>query len=499
MRAREPLPIAEWHHVALTWDGSSRAAGLELFLDGAPLATEVVRDGLTRNITGGGDLVLTLGQRFRDRGFAGGRVDELWVFDRRLAAVELEALATGTPLADLVVRSAEDEEAFYVAAIDPAVRAAREELRAAREALDAELDGVPEIMTMEDLPVPRTTYVLARGSYLAPTEPVEPDVPACLPAFDPELPRNRLGLARWLTAPENPLFARVAVNRLWRIAFGRGLVETALDFGSQGLPPTHPELLDELACDFRASGHDVKAFLKRLVLSATYRQSSRASAEARERDPENRLLARGPSKRLTAEMIRDNALFVGGLLVETIGGPPVKPYQPPGLWEEKSGAVYTPDEGDGLWRRSLYTFWKRTSPPPSMTLFDAALREVCVARRLETSSPLQQLALWNDPQQVEAARGLAERVLRAGRDDGERLARAFRRTTAREPKGDELAVLANLLTRAREELRAHPERADALLATGRSPRAEDLDPVELAALAVACGALLAYDGTIVLR
>ena len=514
IRALEPLEVGEWAHVALTYDGSSRAAGLALFVDGRRVECEVVRDKLTRTIQGGGEGAFTIGERFRDRGFAGGEVDELEVFDRRLARLEVAALfarEAGSLSEEATVPVAtlgEDPDGareLYLAsiAVDPAAR--REQLRSARQAYSAAVDTVPEIMAMQAMAEPRTAYFLERGSYLRPTYEVQPGTPASLGAWPSDAPADRLGLARWLTAPENPLFARVTVNRLWQQMFGAGLVSTTENFGSQGAAPLQQELLDYLALELRDSGWSIKGFLRRVALSATYRQSSRADAATTERDPQNELLARGPRKPLSAEMIRDNALFASGLLVEELGGRSVKPYQPPGLWQEKSGAVYQADRGKGLWRRSLYNYWKRTSPPPSMMIFNAAKRDVCVVRRQRTTSPLQALALWNDPQQVEAGRVLAQRVmlkhamLERSETDEARLLALFRHCTSQVPTGQELGVLVELLASARDDFRAAPEGAEVWLAVGEAERDGELDAIELAALALVANTLLGYDGTVTLR
>jgi hypothetical protein len=362
------------------------------------------------------------------------------------------------------------------------------------------VDRSPEIVAMQALDEPRTARLLERGSHASPGEPVTPGTPEAIRPFPADAPPDRLGLSRWLTDGENPLFARVAVNRAWRQLFGRGLVATPEDLGNQGAVPEHPELLDHLAVGFARDGYSMRRLLRRIALSATYRQSSRADAALLARDPENALLTRGPRKPLTAEMVRDGALAVSGLLVDELGGPPVFPYQPPGLWQEKSGAVYRASEGEGLWRRSLYTYWKRTSPPPVMQLFDAAKRDVCVVDRQRTQTPLQALALWNDPQQLEAARHLAARVLREveGGDD-RRLVSLFRRVTARTPDPAELDALLALLGDARDAFAAEPGAAARYLAAGTlaadAPVADD----ELAAWAVATGAVLASDAHLTLR
>ncbi len=498
VRTLDAAPVAAWFHVAVVYDGSSRASGLRLFIDGREAACEVVRDGLTRTILEGG-VELTIGQRFRDYGFKGGQVDTLRVFDRALSRAELQHVASGDPLEQVLERRPDLALDDHLARVDPAAAETRAKLRALRTELGQLVDGISEIMTMRELSEPRITRLLKRGSYLRPGEPVSPSTPPAVLAFPPELPANRLGLSRWLFHPDNPLTARVAVNRLWRIVFGRGLVVTAEDFGNQGLPPTNQELLDSLGLAFCDSGWDVKSFLKRLVLSATFRQSSRVPEGVRRADPENRLLARASTLALQSEMVRDQALMLSGLLIERIGGPPVKPYQPAGLWHEKSGQVYKSDDGEGLWRRSLYTHWKRTSPPPSMMILDASKRDVCVARRRSTRTPMRTLLLWNDPQFVEAGRSLAQRVLESDGEDRERLASLWRRSTSRLPSEEERLVLQDLLESAREEYRAKPSEALALLRIGHAALAEGHDPAELAAWSVVANTVLSSDGTVTLR
>jgi len=347
---------------------------------------------------------------------------------------------------------------------------------------------------------PRPAFLLRRGAYDAPGEQVQSGVPASLLPWAETWPKNRLGLAQWLTDPRHPLTARVAVNRFWQMLFGRGIVTTPEDFGSQGQLPSHPELLDWLAKSFLDSGWDVKALAKRIVMSATYRQESDCTTELVARDPENVLLARGPRYRLAAEMIRDNALFASGLLVPRVGGPPVKPYQPAGLWEEKSGAKYNRDVGEGSHRRSLYTFWKRTSPPPAMVTLDAAKREVCVVKRATTSTPLQALVLLNDPQYVEAARALAQRAMTEGGPQvADRLNWTFRTLTSRPPAGAELEVLKRLWDEQRQAFAAQPDAALQFLAIGDQKRDEKLDATELAALAVVAEAIMNFDETVTKR
>ncbi len=498
VRTEDEFPVDRWAHVTVSYDGSSRAEGLRIFVDGRPARVETVRDGLTRSITGGG-LALTAGQRFRDRGFKGGRIDEVRVFDRAVSPLEAAALAAEGEL-EGAPADTESWREHYFAAVDPEASRLRGELEAERRELARLRDATAEIMTMEELPVPRPTYVLQRGSYEDPGELVERGVPEAVYGWPAALPRDRLGLARWLLDPRHPLTARVAVNRLWQTCFGQGLVETADNFGSQGASPSHPDLLDWLARRFVDSGWDVKGMLELILSSATYRQRSSAPPGLRATDPGNVLLARGPSSRLPAEMLRDGALFAGGILVDRAGGPPVHPYQPAGLWEEKSGTPYPQDQGEGLYRRSVYTIWKRTSPPPSMLTFDAAKREVCAVRRERTGSPLQALVLLNDPQFVEAARGLGERMLREGGTTLEsRLIYGFRLSTSRYPDERERRILKEIYEDQRARFSADREGARAFLRVGTRPVGPGFEEEDLAAAAAVGQALLNLDAAVVKR
>jgi hypothetical protein len=503
VRTRTPLPAKEWIHVAVSSDASGRASGLRIYFNGRPAEVAVVRDHLTKNTEAGGS-GLNFGERFRSVGLKGCLLDEVRVFDRTLTDVEVAQVHDDRSLVEALAHK--DEAAlhsYYLATVDPDVRKAREELRQARLRLFATQTGVFEIMTMEELSQPRPAYILARGSYDAPKDrSVGRDTPAGLAPFPPDAPRNRLGLARWLTEPHHPLTARVAVNRYWQLFFGRGLVATTENFGTQGALPTHPDWLDYLARDFVASGWDVKRLCRQIVLSATYRQRSAAPAALRERDPDNLLLARGPSRRLSAEMLRDAALAASGLLVEKVGGPPVKPYQPAGLWHGMNAFLpdYVADKGEGLYRRSLYTFWRRTSPPPNMLAFDAPSREVCVVRRQPTSTPLQPLVLLNDPQFVEAARGLGERLLRDGGSTLEaKLTYAFRLAATRRPTARERCLLVELYEEQRALFRKDPAGAQKFLKTGEHSPALGLDPAELAAAAATASAILNLDASVTTR
>jgi len=359
-------------------------------------------------------------------------------------------------------------------------------------------------MVMEEMAQPRPAFLLKRGAYDAPIEKVERGVPSALPPMPSEgYPNNRLGFAKWLVNAEHPLTSRVAVNRFWQMLFGEGLVKTTEDFGSQGALPSHPELLDYLAVSFssgRDGAWDVKAMLKLIVMSATYRQSSKLSTEMQQRDPDNRLLARGPRFRLPAEMIRDQALFVSGLLVEKIGGPPVKPYQPDGLYKDMAilgTGGYDLDKGEGLWRRSLYTYWKRTALSPAMRVFDASAREFCMVRDTRTNTPLQSLDLMNDVTYVEAARMLAQRMLsEGGATPQERLSWAFRLTTSRTPGDRELQALLRNLEKQKASFSQRPQDAAKLLAVGEKRSDEKLNPVELAAYTATASLILNLDEVI---
>lgn len=361
---------------------------------------------------------------------------------------------------------------------------------------------VPGTMVSKEMAKRRDAFVLVRGEYTQKGEKVTPAVPAVFSPLGEGEPENRLGLARWLVRPDHPLTARVTVNRFWQQYFGAGIVKTAVDFGAQGEWPMHPELLDFLAVDFVASGWDVKRLQKMIVLSATYRQAAQVSSEALEKDPENRLLSRGPRFRMDAEMIRDSALATSGLLVERLGGRSVKPYQPGGIWEAvafvgSDTSIYKQDPGDGLYRRGLYTFWKRTSPPPVLSLFDAPSRETCTAVRPRTNTPLQALAMMNDIQFFEASRHLAERMMREGGvEPASRIAHAFRLATARQPRSDELDVLLETFQAHHAEYQADPDAALKAVSVGESKRDEALDPRELAAYTLVANLILNLDETL---
>jgi hypothetical protein len=473
VKTTQAIPVNRWIDVAVTYDGSISAKGISIFIDGKIAEVEIVKNQLTKNITGGGGNTIAIGARFRDRGFTNGEVSTFEVFDRQVSELEialghdkkktsdrLQHLQESAKLPDAVremlvqhlTLNASDEHAEY-----------RKQLLVARAELCNTLDRATEIMVMRELPQPKDSFVLQRGEYNHRLESVKPATPEVFPPMKGSLPNNRLGLAKWLIDPDHPLTARVAVNHYWQVIFGDGLVRTPEDFGRQGALPTHPELLDWLANDFVAHGWDVKRLVKQMVMSTAYRQSSAATAELLKLDPDNELLARAPSYRWPAEMLRDNVLSVSGLLVDKVGGPPVKPYELAASFKPSK-----PDTGEGLYRRSLFTYWKRTGPAPVMMALDAAKRDVCRVKRERTSSPLQALAMLNGPQFVEAGRALGQRLLDQHGSDADAIANdMFRILTSRQPSKQETEVIQNLYATQREYFLAHPEAVQEYLSNGQ--------------------------------
>lgn len=506
---REAVKRADWNHVVVSYDGSQKAAGVRVFIDGQPAALAVNRDTLTGTIANREPV--RIGRRDSGLGFYG-QLDELRIFARAVAADEARTWFWSERVHGVLATAPDQRDARQKKLLldcyveregDAASRTASQQLVQAREAEERYRAALPKTLVMQEVANPRPTHVLKRGQYDAPGEAVAADVPSALLPLPEDFPRNRLGLAKWLTSPQHPLTARVAVNRLWQQCFGTGLVRTPNDFGAQGELPTHPELLDWLAVRLVENGWDLKAMLRLIVTSATYRQSSIPTRELLQRDPENRLLARGPRFRLGGEMIRDQALAVSGLLVAKLGGPPVKPYQPPGLWEAVSynaEMTYQPDQDDGRWRRSIYSYWKRTSPPPGVQVLDGPTRETCVVTRPRTNTPLQALLLLNDDTFVEAARVLAANVVaRPSASREQRAAELFRRSTARTPQASELAALIGLFTRQRERFQQDAAAARRLIQIGGSSRGHELDPVELAAWTVVAQAILNLDEVVMRR
>lgn len=500
IKAREPLPLNKWTHLAFTYDGSSRASGMKLYVNGVPAVIDIVNDNLIRDIVrrqAWGDIDLdqirfTIGGRQHDGSLKNCAVDEFYAFDREISPGEVKLLA------GLEADTKDDWFAWWLRSRCKEWNAANKMLRVVRRERTHITNDIPDMMVMREMPRQRVCYVHPRGDFRQTAEMVEPGTPRSILPFAESLPKNRLGFARWLLSPENPLTARVEVNRLWQLLVGRGLVGTPQDFGTRGELPSHPELLDWLACDFREHGWDVRRLCRMIVLSGTFAQSSAASAAMLERDPENRRLSRGPAVRLSAEEVRDQALALSGLLVRKVGGPSVKPYLPSGLYA-LSGLQqrYTEDSGEGLYRRSLYTFWKRTLPPPNLAVFDAPSREFCVVKRERTSTPLQALALFNDPQFVEAQRVLAEKLVREfPADDEKRCAKAFRLCTCRSSAAKELAVLVRLLREQRRYFAGAANEALAFLNNGASEANLSLPAVEIAATGVVTRVVMNHEETL---
>lgn len=479
--------------------------GFELYLNGRSVIQKKIERSLAANqdsvevplVAGFNALVLKIINTGGDAGFYFREEtgEEAWPRDLVLAIVPPESRS-----ADLSTRLEDAWRTRY----SPEFRQQRATITELEKKRAELLEKTPLTMVMQELPEPRTTYVLTRGAYDKPdmNRPVQRSIPGALGNWPIDAPRNRLGLAHWMTSAENPLVARVAVNRLWEQFFGSGLVRTSEDFGMQGEWPSHPELLDWLAVELRESNWDMQHVMRLIVTSATYRQSARIRPDVRERDPDNRWLAYFPRRRLTAEQIRDQALFVSGLLVEKFGGPSVKPYQPEGLWQEvamlaSNTRIYEPGMGPDLWRRSIYTYWKRACPPPSLQTFDAPTRESCTIRRGSTNTPLQALVLWNDPQFVEAARVLAQRTISQSSDDADRLAQMFCRCTGRTPELAELERLQSSLAKFREQFVHAPDAADDFLKVGSAPLAMDIASTELAAWTMVASALMNLTETIV--
>ena len=503
VRSAEPLPVGEWVHVAVSSDGSGKAAGLKIFVNGHAAATEIVRDSLTREITGGGGDAIAIGERFRDHGFKGGLVDDFRVFDRALSPLEISGLvAPGVIAASLAKREpAELLGDYAAAAFDETTAAARRALEDTRRGRDDLAERPAEIMVMRELAEPKVAHILERGDYDKRGAAVEPGTPASLPPFPPDLPKNRLGLARWLVDADHPLLARVTVNRIWQALFGLGLVQSPEDLGSQSPRPDYPEVLDQLAWRFShpagagGFGWDMQRLIKSIMLSHTYRQRSIADPKTMADDPLNAWLARGPRHRLPAEMIRDGALAAAGLLVEQVGGPPVKTYDLPDSFKPEAAG-----SGAALYRRSLYTYWRRTGPAPMLEAFDVPKRVVCVARRDTTNTPLHAFVLLNGVQYVEAARVLAERLLAETKGDAAAtLALAFERLTSRPPDQQQQAILTRMHGAQLEWYAARPEEATKFVGIGQAKRNEALSAVEVAAAAGVINALMNYDESVVKR
>lgn len=503
VRALQKQNPGEWVHWTFTYDGSGIASGIELFQNGEKVPAQIVFDQLSQGLANGRNVLTVGGKRGYQTEIDGfGFIDELKIYQRRLSSVEAALLFENAGRKSEVFPE-EARKRHYLHTGHSKYRAVQDKIAALRREKFQIQDTLLSVMVMQDLPEPRPTFVLNRGQYDAPGQQVYPGTPDAVLPFPASSPADRSGLADWLLDDRNPLTARVAVNRFWQLLFGQGIVQTSEDFGSQGDLPSHPELLDWLACRFKTSEWDVKALLKMIVLSATYRQSSGATETERAADPDNQWLARGPAKRLPAELIRDVVLSAGGLLVNQIGGPSVKPYQPAGLWEEKGEFSqlknYQQGSGDDLYRRSLYTFWRRTSPPPSMTVFDAPSRDICTVSRQSTNTPLQALVLMNDPQFVEAARTLAERVIREQPEKTDRMVLAYRLLTGLHPDPKVLRLLRDLESKERLSFESQPLLVRQLLQVGEHSADSSLDPAEVATMTIVCSTIMSFDECLVKR
>ena len=503
--ARDPVPANRWSHVTATYDGSRLAAGVTLYIDGMPVETAAELDYSNGGIKTKEPFRIGAGADERSRFI--GAIDEAAVYDRELPPDEVAILAVAEDLGEIARipgsswtkwQALKMERGFAEAHGPPRVRSAWTGLASLRRKRGALARRVSSVMVMAEMHPPRETFVLDRGAYDKPGERVLPGVLGALPSSAGSAPDDRLGLARWLVDPANPLTARVTVNRLWQMLFGSGLVRTPDNLGLQGERPTHPQLLDWLAVEFIESGWDVKSLLQTIVTSATYRQSAKASKEAGRKDPENMLLSRGPRFRLPAEALRDQALLVAGLLRERLGGPSVKTYQPAGLWFDiAAGGGYARGSGDDLYRRSLYTYWRRTIGPPSMLNFDSSTRETCTVRTERTNTPLQALNLMNDVTFVEAARKFGERMyLEGGETSEERLAHGFEMATSRPPAPREAEILRRAFEQQLEGFEGDAEAANALLSQGESPVRAQVRRTELAAYAMTAGMILNLDETV---
>jgi hypothetical protein len=504
--SRQMLPAHKWSHIVVSYDGSAKPEGIKIYIDGKPSAQDVEVNALEGSIKT--PVSAKIGRRTTGD-FFDGLVDDVSLYSRALTAKEADELSRASE-ANILLKIPEDQRTpdqkkqltqLWSKAHDAKYRDFSSQLDSRTDEYRKLQASVSSVMIMKEMVKPRPAYVLVRGQYDKHGDEVKPAVPKFLPPLPKGAPNNRLGLAEWIVSPENPLTARVTVNRMWERLFGTGIVETSEDFGTRASFPTHPELLDWLATEFVAKAWNLKAMMKELLMSATYRQSSDHNAWSAKHDPENKLLSRGPRFRLPGEVLRDQALAAAGLLKEKIGGPSVRPYQPDGVWDELNvyGNLrnYKHDKGDNLYRRSLYTIWKRTAAPPDMTLFDVPTRETCRVRRSRTNTPLQALAMLNDVTYVEAARALAERMIReGGSSPAKRLKVAYLAVLGRAPNASESTIHAKALSRDFAHYRQHPDEARKLLSEGDSPVPGSLDKSELAAYTITASTILNLDEAI---
>jgi len=511
VRSVDSLQLNAWHHLTLTVDGSGKTEGVQFFHNGKEIETVGIVNNLyktmkptSRNREKG--FVSTkrdfaVGRSYEgstgDFGLFTGKLDELKFFNGVLTPFEVQSIYSENSKQKEEIKWPMVQK--HLIEKDPKILQLKKQLKENREEYLEIYAPINEIMVMREMEEPRPTYLYNRGNYNEPLYTVEAKVPEILPSMDEKFPKNRLGLSQWLFDPKNPLTARVAVNRYWQMIFGKGLVATPDDFGVQGQLPSHPELLDWLAINF-SQNWDVKALIKKMVLSQTYQQQSVSNPTLDQKDPENLLLARANAARLPAEIIRDNALKISGLLNPKIGGESVLPYQPKGLWKEKNNfstflLEYEESKGEDLYRRGLYTFIRRTSPPPNMLTFDATSREVCTVKRDVTSTPLQALVLLNDPQFFEASRVFAERIINSKNTLEEQISHGFRLATARHPRENELEILVDLYNSQYQYFRQNRDKAYQVISVGEKPRDKSINGAKTAAMTMVANTLLNHDET----
>lgn len=503
--SRQPIEMGKWQHVCVSYDGSGKASGVKVYINGQMMPTDVTADTLKNTIRT--NVPLKIGQRHTTAGVDGAQIQDVRLYGRVLPAEEIANLAKGTRAAWLVsqkegnLNPTDKEELFtwWLTGADAEYgKLAQNLTKLQNEENTIRARGTIAHVANEKM-TPPMAYTLFRGEYDKRRDKVEPKTPAILPAMPASLPKNRLGFAKWLLMPEHPLTTRVTVNRFWQEVFGTGIVKTSGDFGVSGELPTHPELLDWLAIEFREKDWDIKRFYKLMVTSATYRQASITTPEKKFKDPQNRLLSRGPRFRMDAEMVRDYALASSGLLVAKLGGPSVKPYQPDGVWEAvamigSNTRDYKRDSGESLYRRSMYTFWKRSAPPASLDIFNAPNRESCTVRRERTNTPLQALVTLNDEQMIEAARHLAQRTLKEGGATAtSRINFLSQHLLARTFKPQEMSIVTKSLNALGTYYKANPKEAKALIMVGESKADPAIEPERLAAYTMLTNQLMNLD------
>lgn len=504
----ERIEKDEWQHLAFTYNGLGKAEGLALYLNGRKIQSEITYDNLYGSIIHRWNserkewperpiMVFRSGRYHTgESGVFKGSIDEINIYKRWLSELEVEAIYTHQSGATSTNVNEKTVQQHLLNKHGETYQSLQEDLRGLIGKRISFYPEIPEIMVMQDMATARPTFVLDRGQYDAPTKQVYPGTPGHILEFKQDLPANRLGLAKWILDPENPLTARVAVNRYWQMIFGQGIVDTPHDFGTQGSLPSHPELLDWLAIEFMDSGWNVRHLLKLMVMSNTYQQSSEIKEQHQKKDPKNIYLARAPSYRLQAEMIRDNALAASGLLNRKVGGASVKPYQPEGIWSYSilASGKYEESVGDDLYRRSLYSYLRRTAPHPAMTAFDAPNRLVCTTKRELTNTPLQALVLLNDPQFVEASRVLGDRMISEGGEDFQsRMAYGFRLLCGRNPLPGEMKLLEKQYLLARSKFGEMEGSANQLMSVGRKNPKPTADPIETAAYALVANTMMNFD------